>query len=187
MKKLLLAGLLILSAQTQAMEIADVKLADQVQVSGQTLVLNGAGLRTKFFFKIYIAALYLPQKQTSGPAVIAAENVHRVALHIKHELSSAKLYDALVDAMESNQTAAELTALEPQFKQLKQIFDKAGEVKSGDVINMDYVPGGGTEIGVNDKAYGTLSGAIFNRALLQIWLGDKPVQTDLKKAMLGSE
>ena len=186
MKKILCiwAGVL-LSMNVAAAELADVKMPDSVQVDGQQLVFNGAGLRTKFFFKIYVAALYLPQKMSDGAAIMADEHVHRLALHIKHELGSEKLYNAFNDAIVSNQSPAELAALDVQLKQMRQIFDTVHEVKPGDVIDLDFLPASGTQISVNGKPYGTIAGAAFNRALLQIWLGDKPVQSDLKKGLLG--
>ena len=186
MKKIamVLAGAL-LSLNVAAAELADVKMPDSVQVDGQQLVFNGAGLRTKFFFKIYVAALYLPQKQSDGAAIMADERVHRLALHIKHELSSEKLYNAFNDAIVKNQSPAELAALDSQLKQMKQIFEAVHEVQPSDVIDLDYLHTSGTQISVNGKTYGTISGAPFNRALLQIWLGDKPVQSDLKKGLLG--
>ena len=180
----ILAGV-VLSANVAAAELAEVKMPDTVQLDGQQLVFNGAGLRTKFFFKIYVAALYLTQKQTDGAAVMADEHVHRLALHIKHELGSEKLYNAFNDAIVSNQSPAELAALDSQLKQMRRIFDTVHEVKLGDVIDLDYLPASGTQISVNGKAYGTIAGAAFNRAMLQIWLGDKPVQSDLKKGLLG--
>jgi long-chain acyl-CoA synthetase len=186
MKKILLiVCCMLLSWNAAAMELAGVKLADTVQLGGQTLVLNGAGIRTKFFFKIYVGALYLPQKQISGAAIIADEHEHRMALHILHDLSSKKLFNAFNDAIVANQTPAELAALGAPLKQMGQIFDTVQEVKPGDVIALDYLPASGTQISVNGTARGTIAGAALNRALLQIWLGDKPVQADLKKGLLG--
>ena len=109
----------------------------------------------------------------------------RVALHILHELSSKKLFNAFSEAIEANHTPAELAALDAQLKQMAQIFDAVKEVKPGDVITLDYLPASGTQISVNGMARGTIAGAAFNRALLKIWLGSKPVQNDLKKDMLG--
>ncbi len=184
-KFLLLACCLFLSRNVFALEVAGVKLADTAQVGNASLSLNGAGIRTRFFFKIYVAALYLPQKQTSAEAVIADEHERRVALHILHELSSKKLLHAFNEAIEANHTPAELAALDAQLKQMAQIFDAVKEVKPGDVIALDYLPASGTQISVNGMARGTIAGAAFNRALLEIWLGPKPVQGDLKKEMLG--
>lgn len=186
MKKILLfLCAVFLSANACAKELAGVTLADSVQIGGKTLVLNGVGIRSKFFFKIYVAALYLPQKQTSGASIIADENEHRMALHILHELSSEKLFDAVKEAIADNQTAAGMAGLEMSLKQMAQIFSAVQVVKPGDVITLDYLSASGTQISVNTKLYGTIAGANFNRALLQIWLGDKPVQTDLKQGLLG--
>jgi len=186
MKKLIgILAAVLLSTNLSALEFAEVQLPDSVQLGEQKLVLNGAGLRTKFFFKIYVAALYLPQKQSSGAAILADEHAHRMALHIKHELGSEKLYNAFNDAIVSNQSAAELAALDSQLKQMRQIFDAVHEVKPGDVIDLDYLPASGTQISLNGKPYGTIAGAAFNRAMLQLWVGDKPVQSDLKKGLLG--
>jgi len=182
MKKLLMMAALLLSWNAGALELAGVKLADTAQVGNAGLVLNGAGIRSKWFFKIYVAALFLPQKQTSGEAIIADEHEHRMALHILHELSSKKLFNALNEA---NHTTAELTALDAQLKQMAQIFDAVKEVKPGDVIALDFLPASGTQISVNGAARGTIAGAAFNRALLGIWLGNRPVQDDLKKGLLG--
>lgn len=185
MKKLLLACCLLLSWNVNARELAGVQLADGTQAGTVSLQLNGAGIRTKWFFKIYVAALYLPQKQTSGDAIIADEHEHRMALHILHELSSKKLFNAFNDAIVANHTPEELKALDAQLKQMAQIFDTMKEVKPGDVITLDYLPASGTQIGVNGTARGTVAGAAFNRALLGIWLGNRPVQEDLKRGLLG--
>lgn len=186
MKKLLLAALLLcLNATVQAAEVAGVKLEDKAQLGSQALVLNGAGLRSKLFLKVYVAALYLPEKQTAADAVIAGGREHRVALHMLRELSGEKLFGAFSEAIEANHTPAELAALDAQIKQMAQIFDAVREVKRGDIITLDYQPSGGTQISVNGAARGTVAGAAFNRALLKIWLGGKPVQDDLKKGLLG--
>lgn len=186
MNKILLAiYFVLLSWNAHALELAGVKLLDQAQVGNVNLQLNGAGIRTRFFFKIYVGALYLPQKQTSGEAIIADQHEHRMALHILHGLSSEKLFNAFNEAIEANHSAAELAVLDVQLKQMARIFDEVREVKPGDVITLDYLPASGTQISVNGLARGTIAGMAFNRALLKIWLGNKPVQEDLKKGLLG--
>jgi len=186
MKKILLmvCGLL-LSWNTSALELADVKLADSVNLDNQNLVLNGAGIRTKWLFKIYVGALYLPQKQTSAEAVIADEHQHRIAMHILHGLSGEKLFNAFKEGIEANNTPAELAALGVQIQEMKLIFDSVNEVKPGDTIMLDYLPDSGTRVTVNGTERGIITGGDFNRALLKIWLGKNPVQDDLKKGMLG--
>lgn len=186
MNRIFLAGLLCVFALPGfATEVAGVKVGDTVQVGAQTLLLNGAGVRNKWMFKVYVGALYLPQKETAAEAIIAGVHPHRVALHMLRDLGSKKLYAAFSEAIEANHTPAELAALDAELKQMAQVFDAIGEAKEGDIITLDYLPISGTQIGVNDTVRGTIAGAAFNRALLKIWLGDKPAQKSLKKEMLG--
>lgn len=184
---LLLICFLLLSWNAGAVEVAGVKLADSINVGNQNLVLNGAGLRTKFFFKVYVAALYLPVKKTSESAVIADENPQRIALHMLRDLSEKKFMDAFLEAIEANHTKTEMVMLHDQIKQMTDIFKLVQNAHSGDVITMDYLPSVGTEIAVNGVTYGTIAGGMFHRALLKIWLGSEPVQADLKAALLGGK
>jgi hypothetical protein len=188
MKKiLLLICCLFLSWNADAMEVAGVKLADSVHLGSRDLVLNGAGLRTKFFFKVYVAALYLPEKQTVASAIIASEYPQRIAMHMLRDLSDEKLLHAFNEAIEANHTKAEMAMLDTQLQQMAGIFHQVKEVKSGDVITMDYLPGSGTQISVNGALRGTIAGEMFHRALLKIWLGLAPAQADLKSALLGGK
>jgi long-chain acyl-CoA synthetase len=59
-----------------------------------------------------------------------------------------------------------------------------GEAKEGIVVTLDLVDGG-TAVGFNGAPKGSIPGEAFNKALTKIRLGDKPVQADLEKAMLG--
>ena len=182
----MLIGCALLSWNVSALELAGIKLVDKVQIGNENLQLNGAGVRTKLFFKIYVGALYLPQKQTSAQAVIADGRGFRMALHMQRDLSSEKLFSAFSEAIVANHTADELVKLDASLKLMAKIFDTVKEVKSGDVITLDYLPDSGTHISVNGAAVGTIGGvAGFNQALLKIWLGNKPVQEDLKKGLLG--
>ena len=186
MKRIVLTILLLMGgAAAHALDLAGVHLAESMKMGDVTVQLNGDGIRTKWFFKIYVAALYLSQKQTSADAIIADEQERRVVLYMLHGLGSKRLYGAFHEGIENNHTAAEMKALEPQLSQMKQIFDAVDEVKTGDIIMLDYVPATGTAIKVNGTVRGTIAGAEFNRALLKIWLGAKPVQDDLKKGLLG--
>ena len=185
MKKLIALFLLCLTAQAFALEVAGVKLDDKVQVGNTTLQLNGAGIRTKLFFKVYVGALYLGEKKHSATAVLTDEGAKRVTLHMLRELSSEKLLEAFEKGMAANNTSAELAALDARIKEFSAIFRTLNEVVKGDVITLDYFPEEGTRIGVNGTEKGRVAGAAFNRVLLKVWLGDVPVDEGLKKGLLG--
>ena len=106
-------------------------------------------------------------------------------MHMLRDLSSEKLLEAFEKGLSGNNTAAELAAIEARIKEFYVIFRAANEVAQGDVITLDYFPGEGTRISINGVEKGRVAGAEFNRALLKIWLGDEPVDGDLKKGLLG--
>lgn len=180
-----MAVLALWAGWAQAAEVGGVKLADSVEVGGQTLALNGAGVRNKWFFKVYVGALYLPQRSTDASSVLVATAPRRIALHMLRDLGSRKFNAAFSEGISANHSAAELAVLQPALEQMRAIFDRVQEAHAGDVVLIDYVPGSGTVISVNQNAQGTIPGLDFNRALMKIWLGNKPAQDDLKKALLG--
>jgi long-chain acyl-CoA synthetase len=177
------ATLLALALPTMAAEVGGVKLQDTTNVGGKDLVLNGAGVRTRVMFKVYVAALYLPAKAADLQATLA-QTPRRVQLTLLRNVGADDLVGALVEGMNANNSAQDMAAVKPQTDQLVTIMKSIGEAKTGDVVALDFVEGQ-TRVGHNGKAIGAIVGAPFNDALMKIWLGDKPVQADLKKAMLG--
>jgi hypothetical protein len=173
----------LFAAGALAAEVGGVKLDDKVAVGGQELVLNGAGVRKKFVIKIYVASLYLPAKASTLAAVLD-KGPRRIQMNLLRDLSADQLVDALVDGMKDANSPAELAAVKAQTDQMIATMKAFKEVKEKDVVALDFVDGG-TRISLNGSAKATLPGDAFNRALTRVWLGDNPVQDDLKKAMLG--
>ncbi len=176
-----------LAGGAHAAEVQGVKIADRARVtaSGPELVLNGAGVRTRFIFSVYVGALYLDRKETSARAVLANAGPKRIAMHLLRELTAEQLFSAMNDGLKANHTPEEVARFEPQVKQLEAIFNAVKAAKTGDIILLDYVPDTGTAVTVNGDLKGRIPGGEFNRALLRIWLGDQPADSDLKRAMLG--
>lgn len=184
MKLMLLCGL-ALSCNASALNVGGIHLVDQVQMGNTPLQLNGGGVRKKWFFKVYVLGLYLPHKQTSAREIIDDDNARRIVMHMLRDLSSSKLYGAFKEGIEANNSTDVLAAISTQMKQMEQIFESIEEVKEGDIVRLDYQPGTGTQVIVNGTNRGTIAGGGFSRALMKVWLGDQPVQEDLKKGMLG--
>jgi len=171
-----------MAATVDGVNIPDVVVQAE---SGQKLLLNGAGIRSKFFFSIYIGALYLPQKMHSAQAILMADGPNRVMMHcLYHEIDKAKLVDAWNEGFSSNLDSQQHKKLHDQIEQFNGMFPA---LKRGDVILLDYIPGKGTRLAYNGRLLGTLEGRDFNKALLSIWLGGHPADDDLKTAMLGTE
>ena len=182
------AALIALAAFTaSAADVAGVKLDDKTQVESRDLVLNGAGLRKRFtVVKVYVIGLYLPEKKTDAAAVLGLAGPKRAEIHMLRSVDANTFTDALVEGLRANHSEADFKALEPRVKELSDIMAQVGEAKEGMTIALDWT-GAATRLAVNGKPAGNpIAGEDFYRALLRIWLGDKPVQDDLKKALLGA-
>jgi hypothetical protein len=183
MRKLMLA--LLLPITVNAAEVAGVQIEDKTRVGSSELVLNGAGLRKRVFFQVYAIGLYLPQKTPNPAAVLEQPGPKRVAIHMLRDVGADAFTEALADGIRANHSEAEAKALEPRVKQLGAMMAEIKEAKKGMAIALDW-DGNGTRLVVQGKPVGQpIPGEDFYRALLRIWLGDKPVQDDLKKALLG--
>ena len=189
MTRLFIAALFVCAlTAAQAAEVAGVKLDDRLRLApgGPELVLNGAGIRTRVFFKVYVGGLYLPEKKATTAEALAIAGPKRVAMTMLRDLSAQQLSEALADGIRNNSTAGEQEALKARTDELLAIMNTLGEAKKGDAILLDFLPDSGTRVVVNGQPRGkAIAGDDFYRALLRIWLGDKPVDGDLKKGMLG--
>src|SRR5436309_671077 len=166
-----------LSSTPMAADVAGVKLDDKSSVGGHDLVLNGAGIRTRAMFKVYVGSLYLPAKAATTDAALA-KAPRRVQLNLLRDLSGDQLSDAVNDGMKDSNSAADVEAVKRETEQFIAILKSAGPFKEGNVITIDFVDGA-TKIGLNGLPKGSVQGEAFNGALTKVWIGDKPVQSDL--------
>jgi hypothetical protein len=105
-------------------------------------------------------------------------------MDLLRNLSADQLSDALLEGLKDNNSDAELAAIKGGTGEMVMAMKGFGDVKEGSVVMLDYVEGA-TRITLDGKLRATIAGEAFNKALTRVWLGSKPVQQDLKKAMLG--
>jgi hypothetical protein len=175
--------LLAFALPLQAAEVAGVEFEDKARVESAELALSGAGLRKRLFFQVYAIGLYVQDRKADPVRQAGAK---RVAIHMLRDVDAATFTQALVDGMRPNHDAATMKALEPRIGELSAVMASLKEAKKGMAITLDWLPAAGTQMTVNGKPTGAaIAGEDFYQALLRIWLGPKPVQADLKKALLG--
>ncbi len=182
-------GLLLLAAMNvQAADLEGVSLEDRVRVDGQELQLNGIALRTRYIYvKVYVAGLYLPEKATTARGAFDLRGPKRIVLVMMREASADEFCDSIEAGLRANNSEAELAQVREQTGDLFAKIRGVAEARKGMRIMLDYAPSlGGTTLFVDGGAQGKpMPGEHFHRALLRIWLGENPVQDDLKKALLG--
>lgn len=168
-----------------AAEVAGVKVDDKIQVGSSELLLNGAGQRSKFFIKVYVGALYVGQKATTPAAIYDSPQPRRIVMRLLRDLDAQSLNESLDDGLKSNHTPTELALMKPLADQLAGIMKAIGKAREGDTIAIDF-SADGIAVSLNGEVRGKVAGAGFAKALLKVWLGDKPADASLKKALLGS-
>ncbi|QQX81727.1 chalcone isomerase family protein [Shewanella sp. KX20019] len=179
---IVIASALLLPLSLQAKEISGVELDETLTLNEQPLVLNGAGVRSKFFIDLYVGSLYLPTPLDNTAAVLAADIV-AVRLNITSGMITAdKMKDAINEGFD-DATDGNTTAIQTQIDQFMDLF--SAEIVDGDQFTLLASKVSGVTAFKNGTAQATITSEPFRQALLNIWLGDEPAQNSLKKAMLG--
>ncbi|HMV66488.1 MAG TPA: chalcone isomerase family protein [Myxococcota bacterium] len=168
----------------QAGTYAGVTMPDSVTSDGgQALVLNGMGLREKFFFDIYVGGLYLPAKTTDASTAINQDVPKRIVMKFVYsKVTKQQMIDTFRENFQKNPAAASLTS---EIAKLEAAMDS--DIVSGDQVVLDYVPGKGTTVIVKGTPKVTIPGAAFMKALWTIYLGPSPAYGPLKDGMLGNK
>jgi Chalcone isomerase-like len=181
MRHLLAVLALSLAIPVLAKDVAGVAVPESATVGDRTLVLNGAGLRSRFFVKVYVGALYLEQRSADPAAIIAADQAWKVSMTFKREVEKKQILGAFKEGFENN-SRADLDKLLPGLAQFDAVMK---DLKTGDVLEIAYLPGTGSTVVGPGGVTATVEGKVFAAALLRNWLGEKPADGDLKSGMLG--
>lgn len=182
-----LAGLaLSVGVVAAPMDISGIKLADPIDVADAKLQLNGAGIRYKAIFKVYVAALYLGKKAATPEEIYTLPGAKRMSITLLREIDSNELGKSFTKAFEENAPKAEFSKLIPGLIKMGQIFSDQKKMLPGESFTIDWIPGTGTVISVKGKPQGEAIKEIeFFNTMMRIWLGAKPADWKLKDELLG--
>ena len=188
---LLAAALAGFATHAQERPIEPIKLhgvsyAPSLQLQGQALQLNGAGTRYKAVFKVYTAGLYLEKPARSLQEIAALPGPKRISVTMLRDIDSAELGKLFSRGMEDNMERSAFSKLIPGVMRMSDIFTQHKKLLTGETFTVDWMPGQGTLVTVKGQAQGdAFKEPEFFNALLGIWLGPKPADQQLKKALLG--
>ena len=181
------AALQILTLQAaHALDIHGVPVDETQQLGGKTLPLNGVGTRYFLFFKVYVAALYLPQKTGNAQTALDMPGPKEMRLVMLRDVTGSELGKKLTEGIQNNVSAEEFSGLIPSLARLGGLFAQKRDLKTGEVVTLRFVPGHGTVIDIDGVPAGApYTDPDFFKVLLKIWLGKNPAETRLKSALLG--
>jgi hypothetical protein len=184
--QILLPSLFLFGAHTTAAagQCAGVKMQDSVTLDGQTLVLNGLGLRLATFVKVkvYVAGLYVPKQSDQAQLLLSTDQPWQLVLSFMRSVDSGDMVKAWNEGFADN-AKAQLPVLKDRIDTLNGVMK---DLKEKDTLIFSYVPGKGTSIEVKGHNEATIEGHDFASALLSIWLGTPP-NDEIKRGLLGGK
>lgn len=179
----LVACLVALSLPGYAGTLANVTLPDTITVGSRTLVLNGMGIRSKFFVKVYVAGLYLEKKSVDPGAIVQADAAKRIVLQfVRSEVTKEQMREAFDEALKAN-APEKAGALRAESEQFLAALETMREKEQ---LAITYQPGIGTTVTVRGRNKVTIPGQALGQLVFSMWLGPKPPNSDLKKGLLGA-
>lgn len=172
-------------AAAAPVKVGDAQFAERESLAGQTLTLNGAGMRKILFIKVYAAGLYVGHPGQNAQALVKDAGPRLVKLVLARDVDGKDFVKALDEGLADNLDEKALEALKTEVEALHAIMEKIGDVKEGDTVDFEYVPGQGTLVKLNGKTVGeAIAGKPLFDAVLSIWIGEKPIDGSLKESLL---
>jgi hypothetical protein len=190
-RRLFVASLLWLAvaAGAQATPTAKVEgftFPGEIALAGQTLSLNGVGLRQVAWLNGYAAGLYLGARAHTPAQVLAVTGAKRLQMRMLVDVGTEEFIKAFHKGIARNTPQAGQAALVERMARFDDLLRQIGEVKKRDVVDLDWLPGRGLQLALNGQHRGEpIPGDDLYAALLLIFLGEKPVDTGLKAGLLG--
>jgi len=188
MTRTLLVALALLAAPLPArsapfVEVEGVRYRTlrEASPSAPELHLHGAGLlRYKGIFKAYVAALYLGGNAGADRALDAA-TPRRLEIEYFFAIPAHGFADVTREGIARTTPADEYASIAASVDRFCALYR---DVKPGDRYSIEYVPGAGTRLALNDEVLGTVEGDAFARALFGLWLGDGALDRSLRQKLL---
>jgi hypothetical protein len=182
--KLIFCLFLCFSTQVQASKVADVQLKETIKLGDTHLLLNGAGIRSKLFIDLYIAALYLNNKTQDPQSIITADEPMMIQIHVISNLISSENLTRGTSEGFAKSTGNKTEAIQTQIDDFLDSFKEP--IKINDIFEIVYIPNKGITVIKNRHIVKKLNvDMAFKQALFGIWLSDNPAQKSLKDKMLG--
>ncbi len=177
-----LALILLVTGSSSALEVAGVQLDQTVTAHGQQLKLNGYGLRKKFFIKVYIGSLYASKRLATAAEALRDPGEKLIRMNFLHsKVEKEKIIEAFNDGFANN--SPDLIGA-PEVKKFLSLF--TADFNRGDVVDLLLGADGTVSATHNGTSLGTVPSTKLAKAVLAIYLGDKPADDSLKKGMLGN-
>lgn len=181
----LMAGLSLVTLPAWSLDIHGVGFPEQTVLENRPLVLNGTATRTVWGIKVYVVGLFLAEANHDENAILNTDRApKRVQISMLREVSEDQFVSTIQDNIDNNFTSAEKKLFVGELEAFFSCFNGGTELKEGGLVTIDYLPGKGMVVGLNDRQFDAIPGDDFYHAILRLWIG-KPLQKSIKEGLLG--
>jgi hypothetical protein len=173
----------ILSASSSwAVELSGQIFREQIEFKGETFRLNGLGLKSQFFIKIFAAGFYIGEDVSSDQ--ISEDVPKELEVVYFYPIPGKKLAVETRKRIAQNISPDQFNEIKKRVNQMDHYFV---DLKPGDRYALIYLPGQGTYFTYNGQELGVIEGYDFAKAIFSVWIGEKPVSLILKQQLLNED
>lgn len=172
---------MVVPKSSYALNAYGVQIDGSVVVDGQALHLNGFGLRTKMFGKVYLGSLYLAKQTAKSAEVINDPGVKLVRINFLHKrVLKDKFVEALNGALIRNSSSL---AGNSDLQRLYALFNK--DFIHGEVLDISFSADGTVRVSRNNQVVGSVTSKNVQTAVLKAFIGLSPIDEAVRAGMLG--
>jgi hypothetical protein len=181
---------LTLPAAAPAEDVTEPRSGVAFPARSGELSLLGVGLRTKTFLKVkvYAIGLYVSDAALAGPLrahqgrtatpafsreLVSGDFPKQLQLKFVRDLSADQVRTAFREALSGADKA-----------RVETFVGLFGDVKAGQECVLRWGTGGALETTVAGQARPPIADRAFTRAVFGIWLGERPIQDDIKRGLV---
>lgn len=155
-------------------------------VRGKKLVLNGAAVRRRGYYKSNIVALYLPERLTTLDAIMKLDGPRRIQMLLLRDFSQSTVSRIFLADFKQAATDTEFKTLINEVAEIGAIYNNVKRVEQGDKVNIDWQPGAGIIASLNDRQLNDkpINSELAYQIYLRMFMGPN-VPEELRNRLLG--
>ena len=181
-----LACLATSAPSARAEDVAEPRTGVRFPAKVGDMSLLGVGLRTKTILKVkvYAIGLYVADSALSGSLkgptgaklyreLVWGDFPKEVHLRLVRDVSASQMQESIREALEKADKA-----------RVDTFVSYFGDIKTGQEYVLRWTPGGSLETVANGTPKPPIADKNFAAAVFGIWLGDDPIQEDIKRDLI---
>ncbi len=174
-------------AQPSALTLEGVDIAESQMLGSTKLVLNGAAIQKRAFFKTNTVAIYLPEKRDTLDSILKQTGPQRLSITALRSFSGSMAARQFLSDIKNFSTEEEFDQMSKEIEFIMGIYAGIDHINKGDIILVDWIPDTGMVVTIQGKVITT---GLNNPMLWDLSL--RPIMSaqasdDMRTRLLGTD